>query len=113
MDPHIRAVAILHIVLGALTLLAAAIVFISLGMAGGIVVSQGEHEAASILGIIAICVCAFLTLISLPDIVGGWALLNDRPWGRPLVIILSCLSLLSIPVGTAIGAYSLWALLRR
>jgi hypothetical protein len=60
MKTHIQIVAALHIAMGALSLLGAIAVFAFLGMAGGIVVSQGEHEAAGIIGIVAVCLAAFL-----------------------------------------------------
>lgn len=111
MKKHIQIVAALHIALGALSLLAAIVVFVVFAMAGGIVISQGEHQAAGILGIIAVAVCTFLAVLALPGIIGGWALLTGRSWGRPLVLVLGCLHLLNIPFGTALGIYTIWALL--
>ena len=111
MNKHIQIVAALHIALGALSLLGAIVVFIVFGMAGSIVVSQGEHQAAGILGIIAVALCIFLAVLGLPGIIGGWALLTGRSWGRPLVLVLGALHLLNIPFGTALGIYTIWALL--
>jgi len=112
MKKHIQIVAALHIALGALSLLAAIVVFGVLGLAGGIVGSQGERQAAGILGIIAVVLGGFLAALSLPGIIGGWALLTGRSWGRPLVLVLGVLDLIHIPLGTALGIYTLWALLR-
>jgi hypothetical protein len=110
MKKHIQIVAALHIALGALSLLGAIIVFVVFAMAGGIVISQGEHQAAGILGIIAVAVCTFLAVLGLPGIIGGWALFTGRSWGRPLVLVLGFLQLLNIPFGTALGIYTIWAL---
>ena len=41
----------------------------------------------------------------------GWGLLNYRPWARILAMILGVISLIHIPVGTALGIYTLWVLL--
>lgn len=112
MKNHTQLVAILHITMGALSLLGALAVFTFLGLAGGIVVSQGEAEAAGILGIIAVMLGGFLTLMALPGLIGGWALYTERSWGRPVVLILGALQLLNIPFGTALGIYTFWALLR-
>ena len=111
MNKHIQIVAVLHIALGAISLLGAIIVFAVFGIAGGIVVSQGEHQAAGILAIIAIALGIFLAVLALPGIIGGWALLTGRSWGRPLVLVLGALHLLNIPLGTALGIYTFWALL--
>lgn len=40
----------------------------------------------------------------------GWSLLNRKPWGRTLAIVLAILALFRIPVGTALGVYTLWVL---
>ena len=47
MKPHIQIVAALHIALGALSVIGAIVLFACLGLAGTIVVSQGEHAAAA------------------------------------------------------------------
>ena len=107
MKKHIQIVAALHIALGALSLLGAIAVFAVLAMAGGIVHSQGEHQAAGILGIIAVALGSFLAALALPGIIGGWA----RSWGRLLVLVLGFLHLINIPFGTALGIYTIWALL--
>ncbi|HWR13944.1 MAG TPA: zinc ribbon domain-containing protein [Terriglobales bacterium] len=41
----------------------------------------------------------------------GIGLLNRVPWARTLTLIVGFLSLLSIPIGTAIGIYTIWVLL--
>ncbi len=111
MKTHIQIVALLHVGLGAFAFLGAIAVFVFLGMAGGIVISQGEKEAAGILGIVAFFVGGFLAILALPGIIGGWGLYQGRPWGRPVVIVLGVLHLANIPFGTAVGIYTLWALL--
>jgi len=111
MNKHTQIVAALHIALGALSLLGALIVFVVFGLAGSIVISQGQQQAAGILGIIAVALGIFLAALALPGIIGGWALFTGRSWGRPLVLVLGALHLLNIPFGTALGIYTIWALL--
>ena len=111
MNKHTQIVAALHIALGALSLLGAIIVFVVFGLAGSIVISQGQQQAAGILGIIAVALGIFLAALALPGIIGGWALFTGRSWGRPLVLVLGALHLLNIPFGTALGIYTIWALL--
>jgi hypothetical protein len=48
---------------------------------------------------------------SIPKLVGGIGLFDYRPWARVLIILVSIFELFNIPIGTAVGAYSLWALL--
>ncbi len=40
----------------------------------------------------------------------GYALLTRQPWGRVLGIIFGILALIHIPLGTALGVYTLWVL---
>lgn len=108
MNSHIRAVAMLHIVFGALGTLTGAIAFIAI-MFGGVL--SGDAQAMGILGIVAVFVVTLLTILSLPSIIGGIGCLNGRRWGRIVLIVVSALDLLNFPIGTAIGGYSLWVLL--
>ncbi len=112
MNTHIKVVAALHIAFGALGLIGAMVIFAVFGVAGGIVVSHGEGAAASIIGIVALCIGGLIALLSVPGIIGGWALLLGKGWGRVLLIVLGFLDLLHFPLGTALGIYTLWVLLR-
>jgi len=38
---------------------------------------------------------------------------RGRAWARYCVIVVSVMNLFSVPIGTALGIYSLWALLLR
>jgi hypothetical protein len=40
----------------------------------------------------------------------GFSLMNRKPWGRTLAMIVGILALIRIPVGTALGIYTLWVL---
>ena len=40
--------------------------------------------------------------------IAGWGLLRRAPWARMPTIVLSFLALFHIPLGTALGIYSLW-----
>jgi len=64
-----------------------------------------------ILTLVALVISGLLTVCSVPGIVGGIGLLKMRSWARPLVLIVGCFHLLSIPFGTALGVYTLWVLL--
>ena len=109
---HIHLVALLHIGFGIMMLLGAIAFLVAIGIPVGITLSQGETEAPKVLGIIGFLIGAGLTVLALPGIVGGWGLFTGRTWGKPVVLVLSVVQLANIPFGTALGIYSLWALLR-
>lgn len=111
MKNHVQIVAILHIASGVLGLLLAAGIFLFIGLIGGIVASQGETGAGGIVGVIAVIVGGFFAVLALPSIIGGWALWTGRAWGRIVILIVAALHIFNVPIGTAIGIYSFWALL--
>ena len=53
-----------------------------------------------------------LLLYALPAIIGGFGLIRRKNWARALVIVMSIVHLFNFPIGTVLGFYSLWVLLR-
>ena len=43
--------------------------------------------------------------------VAGWGLLQRESWARILTLVIGFISLFNIPLGTALGIYTLWVLL--
>lgn len=109
MEKHVIIVAALRIAFGALGLLTAVIVFMAV-VGGGLI--SGDADAIRATAIIGPALAAFLVLTSLPGIIGGVGLLKWKGWARVLVIILAILDLFNIPIGTALGIYTLWVLLK-
>jgi hypothetical protein len=118
MRDHVRILAYLHIVLGALGLVAALIVLLVFGGVAGIVGAANPndmdvwHIAIPVVGIVGVVIVSLLLLLSIPGIILGLGLLKLRPWARVLGIVMSALDLLHIPIGTALGIYGLWVLLQ-
>ena len=56
-------------------------------------------------------IAVLILLRSLAGFIAGWGLLQRESWARVLTLVLAFLSLFSIPLGTALGIYSLWVLL--
>lgn len=108
MEQHIRIVAILFIILGVLGALLGLFLFALIFGAG--VVSQ-DRDAMFITGTVGVAIAAFCLVISLPSIIAGIGIQKHRPWARILAIVIAVLNLFNFPVGTAIGAYAMWALL--
>jgi hypothetical protein len=53
-----------------------------------------------------------MLLFSIPGIIGGIAILQRARWSRIFMIVLSAFKLIDIPFGTALGIYTIYALLR-
>jgi len=117
MAQHVKILGILHIIYAGLVVFAGIIVLVVMGGIAGIIstsdTSPDSQVAPPILGLIGIGVFVLLLVLSLPGIIGGFGLLQFKPWARILVIVLSALELISVPFGTALGIYGLWVLLNR
>jgi len=113
LETHVKVLAVLFIVFGALgTLLAFGI--LALFGAIGVASTAADPDAwmaLPILGITGTALAAFLLILSLPGVVAGIGLLKYRPWARIVTIVLSVLNLMNVPFGTAIGIYGLWVML--
>ncbi len=74
-------------------------------------VGPGSEVAAPILGVIGTVVVIATLATSIAATVAGTGLLKSRSWAPTFAIVVSALLLVHFPVGTAVGAYGLWALL--
>jgi hypothetical protein len=110
MDKHVQVIGILWIVLGAMSFLGG--LFLCGTLIGISLIPEMEAEASSILRIVGMSFGIFLWILSAPKIICGIGLLKKMEWARILTIVLSFLSLLNIPFGTALGIYSLVILLK-
>jgi hypothetical protein len=108
MEKHITLVAAFHIAFAALGLLFAIILFVLLP---GIGFASGDDTAATVLLIVGISLASFILILTLPRLIAAIGLLKRKGWARILILIVAAIDLLSIPFGTALGVYTLWALL--
>ena len=108
MEKHVTLVAIIYIVFGAIGILIGLFLLVVI-IFGGLI--SGDPEAMTITGIVGTTLCGFFLLLSVPKVIGGIGLLKRRGWAKILVLIISILDLANIPIGTAIGIYTIWVLL--
>jgi hypothetical protein len=73
---------------------------------------SGDPDARITLSILGSCVGVLLLAVSLPGLLGGIFLMKRRRWARILVLVLGFLSLFAVPIGTALGVYTIWVLLK-
>jgi hypothetical protein len=111
MQDHVKIIGILWIVFGCLSLIAALLLYLIL-FGVSFIPDMGVEEA-NILRIVGLAVGGFIALLGIPKIIGGIGLLKGREWGRIMILAVSFLSLLNIPLGTALGIYSIVILLNK
>jgi len=109
---HLHVLAILWFVDGALLLIPAIIMIV---LASVSTVPLARHDVdrfalAFVPGLFVMLAVLFLVLAAL-RFVAGWGLLKLEPWARIYAIIMAFLDLIHIPLGTALGVYTLFVLL--
>ena len=69
----------------------------------------GEPNPTWIVGLASGTIIAILCLFSLPFLLAGWGVLRKKTWGTTMAVIAAALNLFNIPLGTALGIYTFWA----
>jgi predicted permease len=110
MKKHVTVVGSIHIGFGVLGLMAAIVVLVALSFARAFV---GDDDVAqTVLGFLSVSIPILIGSVSALGLIAGIGLLVYKPWARYLVIILSIIDCVNIPIGTAIGIYSIWVLIQ-
>ncbi len=110
MRKHVTFVGALHIGFGILKVFGSVVIFFVLSYAQSFV--QDVEAATLAMMLVKTFVPLLVALGGILGIVGGIGLLSYNKWARIMIIVLSALNCLSVPIGTAKGVYSLWALLQ-
>lgn len=112
MEVHKRILAILYIISGSLQILGMLFVTAFLSVIMPFIMEEAGPDAEWVfvwlvpfIRIIAVVVIAFF---SIPSIIGGIGLLNNKTWALTLLLVLGCFKLFSFPIGTAIGIYTIY-----
>lgn len=115
MDMHRRNAAWLAIIMGGVDLLVLAFLAIVLILMGGALALLEPHFlglASLIGGAVFALFFLFFGVFGIADILAGYFYLKGAAPARVWLIITNAINLLGFPIGTLIGAYSLWAILR-
>jgi hypothetical protein len=99
---------VLHIARGAFVLLVGVLLFAVLTGIGAI---SEDSTAFGVLGFIGTGLMLLLTALAIPSVLAGIGVLLRREWGRIMALVVGILSLIDLPIGTAIGVYSIWLLM--
>lgn len=108
MEKHITLAGAFNLGLGILGILVVIGVSILLGILGPIV---EDPEAIGIVAVIMTGVLLLIAIVSAAQIIGGIGLLKRQAWSRILLLVVSALRLIDVPLGTALGIYTIWVLI--
>ncbi|HTT63245.1 MAG TPA: zinc ribbon domain-containing protein [Bryobacteraceae bacterium] len=104
---HVRLLGIFWIALSAFHLIPGLVLLSFSGHGSWFLPPEVPGFVHGILGVVA----WILLGSSILGLAAGWGLLQREPWARTLAIVMACLSLINMPLGTALGIYTLWVLL--
>ncbi len=109
MQKHIQLLGIIYIAYHVIGLVFAALIW---GVMSSIGMMSGDPQAAGILTLVGTVIATLLFTLSAPGVVGGIGILKGWWWSRYLVLLLGCLNLIRIPLGTILGIYTFWVLMQ-
>lgn len=111
-ERHLNLLGILWMAASAVHLLGAGVLWVlghtlmaRVGEQAGPVVTPGFF-----VGLFSV-LAGYLLLKAIAGFMAGWGLLRKEPWARTLCLVMGFLELLHVPLGTALGVYTLWVLL--
>lgn len=111
---HNKLLSIFFFIQGGLQAFAGVIMFFVYGGIGTAMLAGArrdeERAVGGIMMGVGIVIGLFIAVFAVFTLFTAWKLLKEKPAGRILGIIASCLCLLSFPLGTALGIYGLWFL---
>jgi hypothetical protein len=109
MEKHINVVAALQIGLSIFSLLMVILTYSFMTLIAGFI---DEPEGQMVITIIANVLATFLIIVSIPGLIAAFGLYRRKEWARILTLVISVIAIFNFPFGTAIGIYSIWALIQ-
>lgn len=109
---HVTLIAALHIGWGGLTIIGGLIAFFVLNFATG-QVEPYDEIGFTVMKWITAFVPIIVFISGGINILAGVALFSYKQWARVIMIIVAAVKCLNIPIGTALGVYSIWALMQQ
>jgi hypothetical protein len=111
---HNKMVGIFLLAHGALYLLIMVVLALVYGVIGGAMVAGARRDEEAFMGGLFVAMVFLMLffglLLSVPQLIGGWKMIKERPNARTWGIIGSIVAMLNMPLGTAAGIYGVWFL---
>ena len=89
---------------------------LGLGIVSSFVGQSDDPDAATgqmVLGLVGTGLSIFFGVLAAVWGVGAYGVIKHKSWGRIFAIVLSAMSLVKIPIGTALGIYGLWIMVNK
>lgn len=116
MQTHVKVLGVLFLICSAFLALFAIGFPIGLGIIGAMAGRSDDPDAATgaaVLGLVGTGLAVFFGVMAVAWGISGYGVLKYQPWARIAAIILSAMSLVELPFGTALGIYGLWIMFHK
>ena len=115
MEQHKKVLGIIYLITSILQILFLSMLSLLWSTIFGFIMSEVDpHEGRIVefvFSILRFIPWIIVLFISIPTLIAGFGLMNGQKWALMMALILGCLKILSFPIGTAIGIYSIWVYL--
>jgi hypothetical protein len=115
MATHVQILGWLMIGSSVLTAMLSVLAFLGASFLGSaaMVRFQGEFgpEAPTLFALLVSVLGVLTAIVAALSAAAGIGILQYRPWGRTLGLVVAAVMLTKIPIGTGIGIYAFWVLL--
>jgi hypothetical protein len=108
MAAHLRLLSLLLIGVGIGLGLLSLIWLVANGGPSGLMIAF--DDASTVMGPIVVGIVFLNILLAAPMVMTGFGLLRAQGWARSMGMVVCALAIISVPVGTGLGAYGLWVL---
>jgi hypothetical protein len=110
---HVRLVAMLWMAYSALSVIGGVVMIVVANTIFGRVVHVAGVPAEVTIWLrpLMVSIGGLILVKSAAGFLAGWGLLQHESWARILALIIGFISLINIPLGTALGIYTMWVLL--
>jgi hypothetical protein len=113
---HIKVLGVLFLVCAGFLAFFAVAIPLGLGLVGALIGHSGDPDAATgmaVMGLVGTGLAIFLSFFAIVWAICGYGILKHKSWARIFAIILSAMSLIKIPFGTALGIYGFWIMFNK
>lgn len=116
METHIRNAGRLLFWSAIIMAVIAVIVFIAAGGFSGLLMTDNpfykRNDLASIPldRIVALIYIVYSVVMAAPIAIAGKGISGFKPWARTFGTLIAAINMLNFPIGTAVGAYTVWAM---
>jgi hypothetical protein len=111
-ETHKKVLGIIYVIDAALTILGMLAMRAIIEIVFGFAIEEGDYEAQRaadfVKAITSVLPAILIIFVGLPTLIAGIGLLTKQSWGTVFGLVIGCLHLIWVPIGTAIGIYSIW-----